>query len=47
MQSAGYIARVRENRNAYRILVGRTGEKRFIGRHRRSWENDIKMDVKE
>jgi hypothetical protein len=29
------------------ILVGKTEGKRPLGRHRRSWENNIKMDLKE
>jgi hypothetical protein len=31
-------------RNTYRILAGKLEWKRF-GRHRRKWENNIKMDV--
>jgi hypothetical protein len=34
-------------RNAYRILVGKPEEKRPLGRPRRSWENNIKMYLKE
>jgi hypothetical protein len=35
-----------ENRNAYRILVGKPEGKRPLGRPRHSW-NNIKMDVRE
>jgi hypothetical protein len=35
-----------EERNAYRILVGKPEGKRLIGRPRRKWENNIKMDLK-
>jgi hypothetical protein len=34
-------------RNAYSILVGRPAGKKQVGRHRRRWEGDIRMDVKE
>jgi hypothetical protein len=34
-------------RNAYRILVGKTEEKRPRGRPRRRWVNNIKMDLRE
>jgi hypothetical protein len=31
----------------YRVLVGKTGRKRSLGRPRRTWEDNIKMDNKE
>jgi len=36
-----------ERRGVYRILVGRPEGKRPLGRHRRRWENNIKMDLQE
>jgi hypothetical protein len=36
-----------ENRNANRILVGATEGKRPLGRPRRSWVDNIKMDLGE
>jgi hypothetical protein len=36
-----------ENRGAYRILVGRPEERRPLGRPRRRWEDNIKMDLQE
>jgi hypothetical protein len=36
-----------EKRNAYRILVGRLEGKRPLGRPRRRWEVNIKMDLKD
>jgi hypothetical protein len=36
-----------EKRNAYRILVGKPEGKRPLGRPRRRWEDNIKMDVRE
>ncbi|KAJ4449545.1 hypothetical protein ANN_00946 [Periplaneta americana] len=44
---AGYVARMGESRIAYKVLVGRSEEKRPLGRPRRRWEDDIKMDVRE
>ena len=34
-------------RFAYRVLVGKPEEKRPLGRPRRRWEDNIKMDLKE
>jgi hypothetical protein len=36
-----------EKRNAYRILVGEPERKRPLGRSRRGWLNNIKMDLRE
>jgi hypothetical protein len=36
-----------EKRNAYRILVGKPEGKRPLGRPRRSWVDNIKMDLRE
>jgi hypothetical protein len=36
-----------ENRNAYRILVGMPKGKRPLGRPRRKWVDNIKMDHRE
>jgi hypothetical protein len=36
-----------EKRNAYRILVGNLEGKRSLGRPRRRWVNNIKMDIRE
>ncbi|KAJ4438705.1 hypothetical protein ANN_14652 [Periplaneta americana] len=44
---AGHVARMGESRNAYRVLVGRPGGKRPLGRQRRRWEDNIKMDMRE
>jgi hypothetical protein len=40
----GQVARVGERRNAYRILVGKPEGKRSLGRPRRRWVDNIKMD---
>ncbi|KAJ4442482.1 hypothetical protein ANN_04068 [Periplaneta americana] len=36
-----------ESRNAYRVLVGKPEGKRPLGRPRRRWEDNIKMDLRE
>jgi hypothetical protein len=36
-----------EVKDVYRILVGKPEGKRTLGRHRRRWEDNIKMDLKE
>ncbi|KAJ4429778.1 hypothetical protein ANN_21982 [Periplaneta americana] len=36
-----------ESRNAYRVLVGRPEGKRPLGRPRRRWEDNIKMDLRD
>jgi hypothetical protein len=47
MRWAGHVARVGEKRGAYRILVGTPEGRRPLGRPRRRWEDNIKMDLKE
>jgi hypothetical protein len=44
---AGHVADMREKRNACRILVGKPEEKIPLGRPRRRWKDNIKMDLKE
>jgi hypothetical protein len=36
-----------EDRGVHRVLVGKPEEKRPLGRPRRRWENNIKMDLQE
>ena len=43
---AGHVARMEESRNAFQILTGKPSGKRPLGRPRRSWEDNIRMDVK-
>jgi hypothetical protein len=38
---------MREERGVYRFLVGKPEGKRPLGRPRRRWEDNIKMDLKE
>jgi hypothetical protein len=44
---AGRVARMGEKRNVYRLLVGKPEGKRPLGRPRRRWIDNIKMDVLE
>jgi hypothetical protein len=44
MKWAGHVARMGETRNAYRILVEKPEGKRPLGRPRRRWVDNIKMD---
>jgi hypothetical protein len=46
MRWAGNVARIRENK-ACRILVGKPEGKRPLGRPRRRWEDNSKMDLTE
>jgi hypothetical protein len=43
---AGHVARMGETRNAYRILVRKPEGKRPLGKPRRRWVDNIKMDLK-
>jgi len=47
MRWAGHVARMEEGRDVYRILVGKPEGKRPLGRPRRRWEDNIKMDLQE
>jgi len=42
----GTVARIGEGIGIYRVLVGRTEGKRPLGRPRRRWEDNIKLDLK-
>jgi hypothetical protein len=44
---AGHVARIREERKVYRVLVGKPEGKRPLGRPRRRWDDGIRMDVRE
>jgi hypothetical protein len=47
MRWAGHVASMGEVRGAYNILVGRPEGRRSLGRPRRRWEDNIKMDLRE
>ena len=44
---AGHVARMGEKSGVYRVLVGEPEGKRPLGRPRRRWEYNIKMDLQE
>jgi hypothetical protein len=43
----GHVARKGEKKNAYRLLVGKPGGRRPLGRPRRRWMDNIRMDFVE
>ena len=43
----GHVARTGERRGLYRVLVEKHEGKRLLGRPRRIWEDNIKMDLQE
>jgi len=43
----GHVARMGEMRNIYIMLVGKFEGKRPLGRPKRRWENNIRMDLRE
>ena len=47
MRWAGHVARMGEERVVYRVLVGKLEEKRSLGRPRRRWVDNIRMDLQE
>ena len=44
---AGHVARMEEGRSALKILTGESTGKRPLGRPRRRWEDNIRMDLEE
>jgi hypothetical protein len=42
---ARHVARMGEGRSVYRVLVGRPEGKRSLGRQRRRWKDNIKMNL--
>jgi hypothetical protein len=47
MRWVGHVAQMGEKRNVYRLLVGKPEGKRPLGRWRRRWIDNIKMDHSE
>ena len=44
---AVYVARIGKRRDAYRVMVRKPEGKRPLGRPRRRWEDNTKMDLQE
>jgi len=47
MRWAGHVARMGEERGVYRVLVGKSEGRRPMGRPRRRWVDNIRMDLQE
>ena len=47
MRWAGHVARMEEGRGVQKVLVGKPGGKKPLGRPRRRWKDNIKMDLQE
>ena len=47
MRWAGHVVRMGEERGVYRVLVGKPEGKRPLGRPRRRWVDNIRMDFQE
>jgi hypothetical protein len=45
MRWEGHVARIGEKRNAHRLLVGKPEGKKPLGRPRRRWADNIRMDL--
>ena len=44
---AGHVARMEEGRSAFKILAGKPTGRRPLGRPRRRWEDNIRMELEE
>jgi hypothetical protein len=47
MRWAGRVAGMEDSRRVYRVPVGKPERKEELGRFRRRWEDNIKMDLQE
>ena len=47
MRWAGHVVHMGEKRGVYRVLMGKPEGKKPLGRPRRRWEDNIKMDLQE
>ena len=47
MRWAGHVARMEEGRGVHKVLVGKPEGRRPLGRPRRRWEDNIKIDLQE
>jgi len=47
MKWAGHVASMNEERGVYRVLVGKPEGRRPLGRHKRRWVDNIRMDLQE
>ena len=47
MRWAGHVTRMEEGRGVHKVLVGKSEGKKPLGRPRRRWEDNIKLDLEE
>ena len=47
IEKRGYVVRMEEGRSAFKILTGKPTGKIPLGRPRRRWEGNIRMDLEE
>ena len=47
LRCAGDVAKMEEGRGAFKILIGTPAGKRPLGRPRRRWEDNIRIDLEE
>jgi hypothetical protein len=47
MRWAGHVARIGEERNVYKVLMGDAEGKSVLRRPGRRWENGIRLDLRE
>jgi hypothetical protein len=47
MRQAGHVACTGEERKVYKVLVGKPGETRPLGKSRHRWEDGIRMDLRQ
>jgi hypothetical protein len=47
LRCAEHVARMEEDRSAFRILTGKPTRKILLGRPQRRWEDNIRMDLEE
>ena len=47
IRQAGHVIRMKKGRSAFKMLTGKPIGKRPLGRSRRRWEKNIRMDLKE
>jgi len=47
MRWAGHVVRMGEERGVYRVLLGKPGGRRPLGRPKRRWVDNIRMDLQE
>jgi hypothetical protein len=47
MRWAGHVVRMGQEREVYKVLVGKSEGKRPLGRPRRRWEDGVRMNLRE